>query len=475
MVDYQTIAALSPVDGRYAVAAEEVRVVFSEAGLIRFRVRVELGWLKALINNDDMRREILGSDLPVAKQLEQALAIQAKLNQIAQSFSVEEACRVKEIEKTTAHDVKAVEYFLRERFLSDTFLSCLSPWIHFACTSEDINNLAYGLMLKTAREELVLPLMEQVIGSLLDLAERHAALPMLSRTHGQPASPTTVGKEIANFVWRLHRVRQRYGEITILGKANGAVGNFNAHLAAFPDVDWVSLSRSFVTDLGLDFNPYTTQIEPHDYQAEIAHSMEHWNTIIISLCRDIWSYISLGVFKQRILPHEVGSSTMPHKVNPIDFENCEGNLGLANALWGHFAVKLPISRWQRDLTDSTVMRNLGVALAHSIIGWKSLLRGLGKLDVDILALNRDLEANVEVLAEAIQTAMRRYGVADAYEQLKDLTRGKSVDLSALRQFVSGLNIPDDAKVRLNQITPQSYTGLAEKLTKNLRENVCRPK
>ncbi len=448
-MELSRLTAISPVDGRYGDKTTELQALFSEYGLIRHRLIVEVRWLQALAAHPGI------AEVPALSQT--ALA---HLEAILAEFGPAEAARVKEIERTTNHDVKAVEYFLKERLEQLPELAAIKEFTHFACTSEDINNLSHGLMLKSARDEVLLPLIDQIIAVLRDMAHRHAEQPMLSRTHGQPASPTTVGKEIANVVYRLQRQRRQIAEVEILGKINGAVGNYNAHLAAYPAVDWQALARDYVTALGLTWNPYTTQIEPHDYIAELFDAIARLNTVLIDFSRDVWGYISVGYFKQRAVAGEVGSSTMPHKVNPIDFENAEGNLGIANALLDHFAAKLPISRWQRDLTDSTVLRNLGVAIGHCLIAYRSLLKGLGKIDVDQAQLQRDLDANWEVLAEAIQTVMRRYGVERPYERLKELTRGRRVDQAALRAFVEQLELPEDVKRELAALTPWDYVGNA---------------
>lgn len=441
--------AISPADGRYANKVEALRPLVSEFGLIRHRVEVEIGWLEALAAHPGVAEVPRFSD--DARQT---------LHGIVRGFGVTQAARVKEIEATTNHDVKAVEYFLKEEIEGEPELAAVSEFIHFACTSEDINNLSYGLMLRRARDEVLLPAMDEVIGDLRGLAHEHAALPMLSRTHGQTASPTTVGKEFANVVARLVRQREQVAAVAILGKINGAVGNYNAHLVAYPGVDWEKLARKLVEGFGLEWNPFTTQIEPHDCVAELFDAVRRFNTILLDLDRDIWSYISIGYFKQRTVAGEVGSSTMPHKVNPIDFENSEGNLGIANALLGHLAEKLPISRWQRDLTDSTVLRNLGTGLAHSLIAWAATRKGLGKLEADTERLAADLDASWEVLAEPIQTVMRRYGIEKPYEKLKELTRGRAVDEETLRAFVDGLAIPEEAKAELRSLRPEAYLGSA---------------
>jgi len=412
-------------------------------------VLVEVRWLQALAAHPD-----------IAEVPELSDAAQARLNEIAEGFSVDDAARVKAIERTTNHDVKAVEYFLKEQVAGNAELTAVSEFIHFACTSEDINNLAHALMLRAARDTVLLPEMDAVIDAIRALAHRYAELPMLSRTHGQPASPTTLGKEMANVVQRLRAQRDAVAGVQLLGKINGAVGNYNAHLAAYPDIDWPAFARRFVESLGLTWNPYTTQIEPHDYLAELFDAQARFNTVLLDFCRDVWSYISLGYFKQKTVAGEVGSSTMPHKVNPIDFENAEGNLGLANAIFGHLGAKLPISRWQRDLTDSTVLRNLGVGLAHALIALQSAQKGIGKLEADPERLAADLDANWEVLAEPIQTVMRRYGVEQPYEKLKALTRGRRIGAEALAEFVDTLDIPDTAKLELKALTPGRYIGNA---------------
>ncbi|UCE77340.1 MAG: adenylosuccinate lyase, partial [Gammaproteobacteria bacterium] len=405
-MDLTSLTAVSPVDGRYARKTEDLRPIFSEFGLIRHRVLVEVRWLQALAAHPDI------PEVP-------ALGEHANnvLNAIVEKFSEDDARRVKNIERTTNHDVKAVEYFLKEKIAGNEALEAISEFFHFACTSEDINNLAYGLMLKAARGQVVLPLLDQVIQSIAAVAHATAEMPMLSRTHGQPASPTTLGKEMANVVYRLRRQRDQIASVELLGKINGAVGNYNAHIAAYPEVDWPGFAERFVSDLGLKWNPYTIQIEPHDYIAELFDAIARFNVILIDFARDVWSYISLAYFKQKTVAGEVGSSTMPHKINPIDFENAEGNFGIANAIFDHLAMKLPISRWQRDLTDSTVLRNLGVGIAHSVIGYHSLTRGIGKLEANPARLQEDLDACWEVLAEAVQTVMRRYGVDEPYEKL----------------------------------------------------------
>ena len=450
------LTALSPIDGRYADKNEALRPVFSEYGLIRYRILVEIRWLESLAAEPAIT-EIPAFSADATRWLEQILS----------RFSETDAARVKEIERTTNHDVKAVEYFLKEKISGLMELEKVAEFFHFACTSEDINNLAYALMVKEGRDSSVLPLIDSVIGELTLLAHRTAEQAMLSRTHGQPASPTTLGKEMANFAHRLKRQRQQLEQIEILGKINGAVGNYNAHLIAYPEVDWQNFSRRFVEGLGLAWNPYTTQIEPHDWMAEIFDCLTRFNTVLIDMNRDIWGYISLGYFRQKTIAGEVGSSTMPHKVNPIDFENAEGNLGIANAIARHLAEKLPISRWQRDLTDSTVLRNLGVAIAHTRIALQSTLKGMAKLEVDEQQLAADLDANWEVLGEAIQTVMRRYGIDQPYEKLKALTRGQRIDAGSLRHFINGLEMPREAKDRLLALTPATYTGLARELAEKI--------
>ena len=448
------LTALSPLDGRYAAKAEALRPIFSEYGLVKARVRVEVEWLLALAAEPGIVELAPFSD-----------AAAARLRALASGFAVADAARVKEIERTTNHDVKAVEYFIKERLKDDAELGPALEFVHFACTSEDINNLSYALMLQEAYTTVVAPRTWAVVEKLRAMAHEHAALPMLSRTHGQTASPTTVGKELANVLARLQRQRRPLAALEMPGKINGAVGNYNAHEVAYPDVDWPAFARRFVQSLGLDFNPYTTQIEPHDCMAELFDAVVRADTILVDWCRDVWGYISLGYFKQAVKAGEVGSSTMPHKVNPIDFENAEGNFGIANALLQHFAEKLPISRWQRDLTDSTVLRALGTAFGHALIGFESLAKGLGKLSVNPERLAADLDAAWEVLAEPVQTVMRRHGLPNPYEQLKALTRGHGIDAAAMRAFIDGLDLPADARARLAAMTPGSYTGLAEQLAK----------
>jgi adenylosuccinate lyase len=449
-MDLSSLTAISPIDGRYAGKTGALRAIFSEYGLIRHRVLVEVRWLLFLS---------VRSEVPEVNHL--SADARAFLEAIVEGFEERDALRVKAIESGTNHDVKAVEYFLRERLAGHAELSRVTGFLHFACTSEDINNLAYGLMLEAARTQAILPLWDRLIECLTGMAHRHAGLPMVARTHGQPASPTTLGKELANHAYRLRRQRDQLRAATILGKWNGAVGNYNAHLAAYPEVDWLVLARDFVEGLGLSFNPYTTQIEPHDNLAEVLAIIERFDTILIDLCRDLWGYISLGYFRQEVVESEVGSSTMPHKVNPIDFENAEGNLGMANAVLSHLAGKLPVSRWQRDLTDSTVLRNLGVGIAHAVIAYESCLRGLGRLEVDAGRIAEDLDNVWELLAEPVQTVMRRYGIEDAYERLKDLSRGRPLDREGLHAFLATLAIPESEKERLRALNPRTYTGNAE--------------
>ena len=455
LMKVSTLKALSPADGRYADKVNGLRDIFSEYGLIRFRVLVEVRWLQTLADE----REI-----PEIEPL--SAVLKDLLNGIVDDFSLDDAERVKTIEATTNHDVKAVEYFIREKIGGGPDTGPLKDFLHFGCTSEDINNLAYALMLRTARSEVLIPQMRVLKARLQAMARQNADLAMLSRTHGQAASPTTLGKEIANFVKRLEIAQRRLGSVPIRGKFNGAVGNFNAHLVTYPDVDWRAMSERFITALGLEPNSHTTQIEPHDWTAEYAHTLSRYNTILIDLCRDFWSYISLGYFRQKVARDEVGSSTMPHKVNPIDFENAEGNLGMANALLGHFAEKLPISRWQRDLTDSTVQRNFGVALGYVVIALASALKGLDKLQVNRDVLQADIAESWELLAEAVQTVMRRYGIPEPYEKLKALTRGQAVTRELIHDFIETLEIPAPEKARLLELTPESYLGLAADLARD---------
>ena len=449
------LVALSPLDGRYAGRMDSLRGLLSETGLMRARVRVEIEWLIAL------------SDAGLAELPPLPGSARDFLRALAADFGAEGAARIKEIERVTNHDVKAVEYFLKEAIAGNSELAGAGEFIHFGCTSEDINNGAYALMIGAARANSLRPALDALVTRLRALAHRHAAVPMLSRTHGQTASPTTLGKEFANVLARLERAVANFDRVELLAKMNGAVGNYNAHLVAAPEIDWEALARSFVESLGLEFNPYTIQIEPHDYMAELFDAIARINTILIDLDRDLWGYVSLGYFRQRLKAGEVGSSTMPHKVNPIDFENSEGNLGVANALLRHFSEKLPVSRWQRDLTDSTVLRNIGVALGHALLGWDSCVRGLDKLELDQERIAADLDAAWEVLAEPIQTVMRRYGVANPYEQLKELTRGRRITAADLATFIDKLEIPAPAKARLRALTPAGYTGKAAELASRI--------
>ena len=446
------LAALSPLDGRYSRGADPLRAYFSEQALIRYRTRVELEWLQALAAD---------------KAIEELKGFSGKaLAALVKEFSDADAERIKDIEAQTNHDVKAIEYWLRAKLGSDADARVLE-FVHFACTSEDINNLAYALMITESREKVMLPKLDELIDALRALARKHASRPMLSRTHGQAATPTTLGKEMANFAHRLSRARERIAAVGALGKINGAVGNYNAHMTAYPDLDWERFCRRFVERLGLEFNAYTTQIEPHDWVAELLDAYARANSILLDLDRDLWGYISLGYFRQKVKEGEVGSSTMPHKVNPIDFENSEGNIGVANALLRHLADKLPVSRWQRDLSDSTAQRNIGTALGHTLLAYAACLRGLGKLEVDPARLEADLEQNWEVLAEAVQQVMRRHGVPDAYDKLKAMSRGKRLEREALAEFVKSLPIPAQAKKRLLALTPATYTGLAAELAKRV--------
>ena len=450
------LSALSPLDGRYAAKTDKLRPLLSEAGFMHHRVKVEIAWLQAL------------SAAGFAEIKPFTANATALLDKLATDFTEADAARIKEIEAVTNHDVKAVEYWLKEKVKDVPELVAASEFIHFACTSEDINNTSHGMMLKAARDTVMLPALQGLISKLTELAHEHAAVPMMSRTHGQPASPTTLGKEIANVVARLQRAVERIAAVQILGKMNGAVGNYNAHLSAYPDTDWAAFSKNVIEQrLGLVFNPYTIQIEPHDYMAELFDAFARANTILLDLNRDVWGYISLGYFKQRTKAGEIGSSTMPHKVIPIDFENSEGNLGMANAVLKHLAEKLPVSRWQRDLTDSTVLRNIGVAFGYTILSYDSCLRGLNKLEINPQRLAADLDATWEVLAEPVQTVMRRYGIENPYEQLKELTRGKGISKDALRDFINGLAIPQEAKDHLLAMTPANYIGEAISLAKNI--------
>jgi len=456
-MDLSPLTAVSPVDGRYSSKTDTLRPYFSEYGLIYHRVVVEIRWLQFLANNT-----------PIKEVPEFSSDSNTFLDNIINQFSEADAQRVKEIERTTNHDVKAVEYFLKEKIKGQPALEAVSEFIHFACTSEDINNLSHALMLSTARDKVLLPEIDRIIDTLRTFAHNYAEIPMLSHTHGQPASPTTIGKEFANIVARLTRQRDQIANVEMLGKINGAVGNYNAHVSAYPELNWPELAEQFITmSLGLTFNPYTIQIEPHDYIAEYFDALSRYNNIVLDMDRDIWTYISMGFFKQKVIKGEVGSSTMPHKVNPIDFENSEGNLGIANAIFSHLSGKLTISRMQRDLTDSTVLRNLGVGLAHCLIAYSSTLRGLNKLEVNEEKLADILDNNWEVLAEPIQTVMRRYAIENPYEKLKDLTRGSKISAEALTSFIETLDMPAEAKQALQKLTPANYIGLAIQLAKNI--------
>ena len=448
-MELSALTALSPIDGRYGDKTTELRTIFSEYGLLKYRVQVEVRWLQKLANQADI--------LEVPTLSEQATK---HLNEIVENFNEQDAIRIKTIEKTTNHDVKAVEYFLKEKVNTNEELQAINEFIHFACTSEDINNLSYALMLKTARDTVLIPYWNKVIDTITSQAKAYRDLPLLSRTHGQPATPSTIGKEFANVAYRLKRQLKQLASIEILGKINGATGNYNAHMVAYPQINWHKFSEEFVTSLGLQWNPYTTQIEPHDYIAEYFDCIARFNTIMIDFDRDVWGYIALNHFKQKTVAGEIGSSTMPHKVNPIDFENSEGNLGLANAIMSHLGSKLPISRWQRDLTDSTVLRNLGVGIGYAVIAYQSTLKGLNKLEVNQEYLLDELNRNWEVLAEPIQTVMRRYGIEKPYEKLKELTRGKRVDAQGMQQFIDSLALPEHEKTRLKQLTPENYIGFA---------------
>jgi len=450
------LTAVSPVDGRYGSKTSAYHSIFSEYGLIRHRVLVEVRWLKALA------AEAAISEVPKLSSDASEL-----LDNIETQFNVDDAQRIKDIERTTNHDVKAVEYFLKEKIAGNDELEAVTEFIHFACTSEDINNLSHALMLTEGRDTVLLKQMDEVIEKIKSIALELAEQPMLSKTHGQPASPSTMGKEFANVVYRLQKQRAQVANVEILGKANGAVGNYNAHLCAYPEINWETFSKNFIQSLGISFNPYTIQIEPHDYMAELFDAIARFNTILIDMSRDIWGYISVGYFKQKTVAGEIGSSTMPHKVNPIDFENAEGNLGIANALFSHLSTKLPISRWQRDLTDSTVLRNLGVGFAHSSIAYSSAMRGLNKLEINPAALAAELDNNWEVLAEPIQTVMRKYGIEKPYEKLKELTRGKKVDQQIMQAFVKNLDMPQEGKDLLMNMTPMNYIGNAVEQTKKI--------
>jgi adenylosuccinate lyase len=457
-MELSPLTAISPVDGRYAGKTASLRPLFSEFGLIHQRVTVEIRWFQALAAEPAITEVPPFSD--EANEF---------LNLIIENFSEADAERVKQIERTTNHDVKAVEYFLKEKISDQPELNAVNEFLHFACTSEDINNLSHALMLLKARSQIILPKVDELINRLKDMAEEHSALPMLSRTHGQTATPTTLGKELANVCYRLMRQRQQLSQIDILGKINGAVGNWNAHIVTYPDVDWPAFSGKLIESLGISVNPLTTQIEPHDYIAEYMDTLSRFNTILLDLCRDMWSYISIGYFKQRTVAGEVGSSTMPHKVNPIDFENAEGNIGIANAIASHLSSKLPVSRWQRDLSDSTVLRNLGVGIAHSLIAWESALKGLSKVEADEQKLAADLDHSWEVLAEPIQTVMRRYGIDKPYEKLKELTRGQAVNADSLASFIDTLELPQSVKDELKQLTPATYLGNAAAQATGLKQ------
>ena len=456
-MELSALTAVSPVDGRYGSKTISLRSIFSEYGLLKYRTVVEVRWLQKLA---------------ATQSIAEVATLSAEANQfldnIAANFSEEDAMRIKEIERTTNHDVKAVEYFLKEKVAELPELHAINEFIHFACTSEDINNTSHALMLKEARDTIVLPEIRNVIDAIKALANEYRDIPLLSRTHGQPASPSTMGKEMANVAYRMERQYKQIENVEILAKINGAVGNYNAHLSAYPDVDWHKFSEEFITEsLGVNWNPYTTQIEPHDYIAELFDAIARFNTILLDFDRDVWGYIALGHFKQKTIAGEIGSSTMPHKVNPIDFENSEGNLGLANAIFNHLAQKLPVSRWQRDLTDSTVLRNLGVGCGYAIIAYTSTLKGISKLEINRAALEAELDKNWEVLAEPVQTVMRRYGIEKPYEKLKELTRGKRIDGEGMRSFIDSLEIPADEKVRLKEMTPANYIGQAIELTDKL--------
>jgi len=457
-MELSALTAISPVDGRYQNKTDVLRPIFSEYGLFRFRVLVEIEWLKKLSKN------------PNIKEIESFSANSISLlDNIKNNFSIDDAKQIKKIEKITNHDMKAVEYFIREKIQSDPKLKNVSQFIHFACTSEDINNLSYALMLKDARENILLPKLQKLIIILQEMSDSYASIPMLSRTHGQTASPTTLGKEMAIYVYRALRQMKQFENIELLGKLNGAVGNFNAHFAAYPDINWMSLSKEFIEELGLTWNPYTTQIESHDYMAEYFHTLARTNTILIDLCRDLWGYISLGYFNLKPIKGEVGSSTMPHKVNPIDFENAEGNFGIADSIFEHLAMKLPTSRWQRDLSDSTILRNAGVGIAHTIIAFDSTVAGLSKIDINKDVIHEDLKDSWEVLTEPIQTVMRRYNIDNAYEKLKKLSRGQKINKEILHNFIEQLDIPDDAKSRLKELNPSNYLGNAEIQAKSIKK------
>ena len=449
-MELSALTAISPVDGRYGSKTKELRSIFSEFGLIKYRVIVEVRWLQALASSDAIKEVPAFSD-----------EANALLDSIVENFSEADAARVKEIERTTNHDVKAVEYLLKEKVADNAELNAVNEFIHFACTSEDINNLSHGLMLTEARDTVLLPYCDELLSAIKDKAVEYKSIPMMTRTHGQPASPSTMGKEFANVYVRLQRQRQQIANVQMLGKINGAVGNYNAHLSAYPDYDWHAHSERFVSSLGLTWNPFTTQIEPHDYIAELFDAIARFNTILIDFDRDVWGYIALNHFKQKTIAGEIGSSTMPHKVNPIDFENSEGNLGIANAIFAHLAQKLPVSRWQRDLTDSTVLRNLGVGMGYALIAYQATLKGVSKLEVNADRLLAELDDNWELLAEPIQTVMRKYGIEKPYEKLKDLTRGKRVNKEIMADFIDNLDLPNEVKVQMKEMTPANYIGRAE--------------
>ena len=455
-MELSSLTAVSPIDGRYASKTEELRPIFSEYGLMRMRVKVELTWLKHLA---------ACPQIPEVPEFSKDTI--EFIDGIIRNFSEDDAMDIKRREKVTNHDVKAVEYFLKDKTKDNPEIARVREFIHFACTSEDINNNSHALMLKEAREKVILPVMDELVSKIRGIAHECADIPLLARTHGQPASPTTIGKEMATFAYRLKKQRDETARVTILGKMNGAVGNWNAHTVAYPDIDWPEFARKFEQDLGLEMNPYTTQIEPHDYMAELFAAIDRFNTVLIDFDRDIWGYISLGTFTQRTIAGEIGSSTMPHKVNPIDFENSEGNLGIANALFVHLGNKLPISRFQRDLTDSTVLRNLGVAVGYSLIAWRSTLKGISKLQPSAEHTMAELDDNWEVLAEPFQTVMRRYGIANPYEKLKELTRGRKVTKEIMENFLDTLEIPEDAKAKLRALTPATYTGRAAELARKV--------
>lgn len=456
-MELSSLTAVSPIDGRYGDKVSALRAIFSEFGLLKFRVTVEVRWLQKLADCAEIK------EVPVFSREANDF-----LNHIVESFSETDALRIKTIERTTNHDVKAVEYFLKEKVAAVSELHAVNEFIHFACTSEDINNLSHALMLTTARQEVLEPAWRNIINSIKDLAGQYRDIPLLSRTHGQPATPTTVGKEFANVAYRMERQYKQLAQVEILGKINGAVGNYNAHIVAYPEVNWHQFSERFVTSLGIVWNPYTTQIEPHDYIAELFDCIARFNTILLDFDRDIWGYIALNHFKQKTIAGEIGSSTMPHKVNPIDFENSEGNLGLSNAILGHLATKLPVSRWQRDLTDSTVLRNLGVGLGYALIAYQSTMKGVSKLEVNEGNLLNELDHNWEVLAEPIQTIMRRYGIEKPYEKLKELTRGKRVTAEDMQVFIDGLELPENEKTRLKTMTPANYIGYATSMVNELK-------